>query len=91
MSSPSKLPVFLQRASYRQRRLRDAAKLIPFLGVILWVMPLVWPHDTPDARIGSQGLIYIFGVWVVLIVLTALLASRIRSDDPAASEGAETK
>jgi uncharacterized membrane protein len=91
MSGQSKLPVFLQRASYRQRRLRDAAKLIPFLGIILWVIPLAWSKDTADAQIGSNGLIYIFGVWVVLIVLTALLASRIRADDPEGSEDAVNK
>lgn len=81
-------PIFLQRASYRQRRLRDGVKLVPFLGVILWTIPLAWPTGGDEGDIGAQSLIYIFGVWVVLIALTAILSSRIRSDAPSAAEDA---
>jgi ABC-type transport system involved in cytochrome c biogenesis permease component len=81
MSRPPKPPVFLQRQNYRQRRVRDAAKLLPFLGAVLWVLPLSWGQDPQGGQIGSAGLIYIFAVWVLLIVLAAFLANRIR-DDP---------
>jgi len=74
-------PIFLQRASYRQRRVRDAARLLPFLGVILWGIPLTWIHGGGVEDAGTSGLIYVFTVWVVLIILTALLASRIKADD----------
>ncbi len=87
MSRKSPPPIFLQRASYRQRRLRDAAKLLPFLGMILWAIPLTWSHGEGDDHIGTSGLIYVFGVWVILIVLTGLMASRIRSDTPKEDEG----
>lgn len=86
MSRPPRQPLFLQRASYRQRRVRDAAKLVPFLGVILWTIPLAWPKEGQDGHIGASSLIYIFGVWVVLIVLTVVLASRIKDDAPAAED-----
>lgn len=79
-------PVFLQQASYRQRRLRDGAKLLPFLGIILLVIPLAWSTDAPDEKIGASGLIYIFGVWMALIIVTAVLAGRIRTD---VSDGTE--
>ena len=81
MSLRPNTPMFLQRAGYRQRRLRDASKLVPVLGVLLLVLPLAWPvASQPEAEsIGASGLIYIFGVWFVLIVLTALLTSRLRS------------
>ena len=82
MSRPPKPPVFLQRANYRQRRVRDAARLIPFVGIVLWSLPMTWTQSADGGRVGSEGIIYIFGVWVVLIILAAFLASRIRADNP---------
>ena len=86
MSRNSPPPIFLQRASYRQRRMRDAAKLLPFLGMILWAIPLAWSHGEGDDQVGTSGLIYVFGVWVLLIILTGLLASRVTSDAPKEDE-----
>ncbi len=80
MSRPPKVPIFLQRANYRQRRVRDAAKLVPFVGVVLWMLPLSWAQDLAGGRIGSGGVIYIFAVWVLLIMMAAFLANRIRAD-----------
>jgi len=86
MTPPTKSPVFLERASYRQRRVRDAARLVPALGIILWVIPLSWTHATPDAPTSTYAIIYIFGVWVVLIVLTAFLSRLLRVDEPERAE-----
>lgn len=80
MSRTPKPSVFLHRANYRQRRLRDAAKLVPFIGILLWSIPLMWQSDPAGGSMGSAGLVYIFGVWVFLIVLTAVLATRVRAD-----------
>lgn len=80
MSPKVPQPVFLQRTSYRQRRLRDAAKLVPFLGIVLLAIPMAWTSGDADEKIGSSGLIYVFGVWVVLIVLTAILSGLMRAD-----------
>ena len=85
MSGPPKPPIFLQRQNYRQRRVRDAARYLPFVGVILWALPLSWANDLDGGPIGSAGLIYIFAVWVLLIVLAAFLASRIHADPPQGS------
>jgi hypothetical protein len=74
-------PIFLQRASYRQRRLRDAARLLPFLGAVLWAIPLSWQTAEDGSDVGTAGLIYIFGVWVLLILLTAVFASRIKGEN----------
>jgi hypothetical protein len=82
MSRTRKPAVFLERANYRQRRLRDGARLLPFLGIVLWAIPLAWSTRTQDAVMSSRGLLYIFGVWVVLIIATFVLASRMRSDSP---------
>lgn len=78
MSRPTKQPVFLHRATYRQRRVRDAAKLLPFLGLVLWAIPLTWASDAREAPIGASGVVYVFGVWLILIVLTAVFASKVR-------------
>ena len=74
-------PVYLARKSYRQRRLRDAARMLPVLGLILWLLPLAGSVSGTAAT----G-VYIFGVWIVLILLAAMLARRIsdETDDEAA-------
>ncbi len=92
MSRTNRSQVLLHRANYRQRRLRDAAKLLPVLGILLWAIPLTWPATSQDdqAGVGSAGLIYVFGVWVLLIVLGGALASVMRPIiEPPEVEGTE--
>ena len=87
MSSPGPArPLFLQRASYRRRRLMDAARMLPVLGVILLAVPLLWPEPDTLAGAGAQGevamsyaTIYIFGVWALLILLAGLFSSRAKA------------
>ena len=70
-------PVFLERSSYRRRRLLDALRLLPLLGVILWMIPVVWPEgQAPDAEpvATSRALFYVFGIWCGLIALAAALS-----------------
>lgn len=70
-------PQFLERDTYRYRRAVDAARLLPVLGVMLWLIPAVW-SQSPDAQTPlSQAMLYIFLVWLGLIVLCAIVASRI--------------
>jgi hypothetical protein len=81
-------PVFLERGSYRRRRLLDALRLVPVLGVILWMIPVVWPEGSvvgaEPVRM-SRALFYIFGIWCVMIALAAvlslLLPARTSSED----------
>jgi hypothetical protein len=68
------LPVFLERSSYRKRRLMDALKLLAIFGTVLWMIPTLWPNgsDPSAERVSmSRALFYVFGVWGVLIVLSA--------------------
>lgn len=65
-------PLFLARASYRRRRLADAARLLPVLGGLLWTLPLV--GLAANARRTSTTGIYLFLVWLVLIVAAAVLS-----------------
>jgi len=70
-------PVFVGRDSYRVRRWRDAARMLPVLGLVLWLLPLLWPAGQTGNR---TILIYIFGVWIVLILAALLIAPRAQAD-----------
>jgi hypothetical protein len=75
-----KRPLFLARAPYRRRRLRDAARLLPVLGMFLLLLPLFW---TPDSRmsLSSGDVIYFFSVWLFLIGVAAAFAPGLRSGE----------
>lgn len=65
-------PMFLQRRSYRARRMMDAVRFLPVLGLALWMVPLLWPvaagTDEVAAMPLSAALQYIFGIWVLLVL-----------------------
>ena len=70
-------PIFLERRSYRRRRLWDAVRMLPFLGAVLWMVPLMWPRPDGVEEQGvttSAALLYIFAVWVGLAFVARLLA-----------------
>ena len=73
-------PLFLARGTYRQRRLRDAARLLPVVGALLWMIPVLWPRGA-DGQLVSVALIYIFGVWAGLIGLAFVLSRLLREDE----------
>ena len=80
-------PVFVERKSYRQRRMRDVVRILPVLGIVLWLLPLAWRGEVD--MVGNT-LIYIFGVWLVLIVFAAITSQRIAPDpDPEAERTAK--
>lgn len=82
-------PLFVGRASYRQRRLRDAARLLPVVGMILWLIPLLWLREPGAAQSTSFALLYLFGIWAGLILLSFVLSRALRTDEdvPPGSEG----
>jgi peptidoglycan/LPS O-acetylase OafA/YrhL len=63
-------PLFLARAVYRRRRLRDAARLLPVLGLLLMLLPALGRDTSGDVR----DAIYFFILWGVLIAAAAVLA-----------------
>jgi hypothetical protein len=76
-------PLFLKRQSYRQRRLRDAARMLPALGLFLVLMPILWrPAETPRPDTAPDGL-YLFGVWAFLILVAALMAPGLAAENDA--------
>jgi hypothetical protein len=70
-------PLFLARASYRRRRLRDAARLLPILGAFLLLLPLLW---TPEGKISmtSGDMVFFFTVWLLLILAAAAFGRGLR-------------
>ncbi len=66
----AKPPMFLARAPYRRRRLRDAARLLPILGLFLLLLPLLWTHGDRTS-LSSGDVIYFFLVWTAMIVVAA--------------------
>lgn len=65
---------FLDRKNYRQRRLRDATRVLPLFGLVLMFLPLMWSGGDAQQRLTSTGFVYLFGLWCVLIVLAVVLA-----------------
>ncbi len=81
-------PLFLKRGSYRKRRLRDGARMLPILGAILMLLPILWtPGETAKADTATDG-IYLFAVWIGLVLVAALLAPGLADDRPG-DEGEE--
>lgn len=63
-------PMFLARDSYRRRRLADAARIIPFLGFILLLLPGLLTTTT-------GALIYVFTIWAILILFMVTVSRRL--------------
>ncbi len=81
-------PPFLDRDSYRFKRLLDAARILPVLAVVLTLFPLplltglVGRGDGPaSAQAQGGGLavaVYLFAVWLAVVAATGLLSWRLR-------------
>ncbi|ANT59555.1 MULTISPECIES: hypothetical protein [Roseobacteraceae] len=67
-------PVFLERQSYRRRRVMDGARVLPFLGALLWLVPLLWQEDPTEGVRSSAVIVYLFGVWLALVLFAAGIA-----------------
>ena len=74
-------PLFLERRSYRRRRLADAARVLPMLGLVLILVPILWlPAATPEPDTGRGG-VYLFAVWFVLILAAFGLSRVLPAED----------
>jgi hypothetical protein len=72
-------PLFLERRLYRRRRFGDAAKLLPIVGLVLFLMPILWS----DAARTAPGMVYLFSVWILLILVVAFLSRMLARDEDA--------
>lgn len=80
-------PTFLARSAYRQRRLRDVARIVPILGTILFLIPLMLVPEAGEAGPRSVPVvIYIFAVWAGLVLVAAILSQVLLPDTEAESD-----
>lgn len=71
------------------RRAHSAAVLLPLFGVFLLLPPFVTLFATSARPFGVPLIVlYLFGVWALLVAGAALLARRLHADEPLAEPGA---
>lgn len=70
-------PLFLARSLYRRSRLRDAARLLPLVGLMLFLLPALGG----SGRQAGSSAVYLFVVWALLILVAAGLAPRLASKE----------
>lgn len=84
MSAP-KDPLFVERRTYRRRRMADAVRLLPFLGAGLLLFPILWIGAPAGKGIGTAtAMLYVFGVWIGLAGLALACSLLLRPEPPAA-------
>ena len=66
-------PLFLERGTYRRRRVMDAARLLPVFGAAMFLVPVFWRSDHSTAT----GAIYLFVIWLGIIVAAGFLARKL--------------
>lgn len=71
---------FLDRRSYRHRRMMDALRLLPVVAMMLLMLPLFWPDGSEGNTMipGSRALVYVFGVWALVLIPAFVFSMRLR-------------
>lgn len=75
---PPKTTPFLARDSYRMRRLMDAARFLPVLGLILLLLPLMRLDQQADTPPTAAESVYLFLVWFALVAVALLMSLGLR-------------
>lgn len=74
---PPRAPLFLERETYRRRRLMDAGRILPVVGFVALLLPVLW---TRSGRMGTAGeMVYIFALWPLLVLAAAALSGPLRA------------
>ncbi len=76
------------RRAYRRRRLADAARLWPLVGLFLFLLPMLWRGNDGPVLQTAYGGLYLFAVWSGLILGTFFLARRLGQAAPPSSAAA---
>jgi len=71
---PPRQPLFVARDTYRRRRMMDAARMLPVVGIVLILLPLLWSPAGDEPRDTAMDGIYLFAIWGLLVALAAMLA-----------------
>lgn len=75
--SPPRGTIFLERDSYRRRRIMDGARILPVAGFVLILLPVLWSFNA-GANIAAEA-VYLFALWTGLIVVAAILSGPLRA------------
>ncbi|UWQ19215.1 hypothetical protein [Jannaschia sp. M317] len=76
-----------QRRAWRRDRRRDAARLLPFFGIALLLLPdLVLSGSDAAGGATRPWLVYLFAAWILLIALAAWIARLHHGEATAASD-----
>jgi len=73
--------LFLERKSYRKRRLMDLISMLPFFGTFLFFIPLIWVANAELGPRISVAMIYLFGVWIFLSFCQLILINHLKKSD----------
>jgi len=81
------MPVFVERKTYRRRRMADGARMLPILGALLFCMPLLWAVGAPPKT--TLTMFYLFVVWIALSVISAVISRHLHENDSGSQSDAE--
>lgn len=76
------------RRAYRRRRLADAVRIWPLVGMVLFLLPMLWRGDEGPVLQTAYGGLYLFAVWSGLILGAFTLARRLGQGAPRPSAAA---
>ena len=54
----------------------------------MWAIPLLWSSESAEAPSSATAVLYVFGIWVFLIALTAQVSRGLRQEDNGEKEDA---
>ena len=86
----SRSPLFLKRRIYRRRRLRDAARMLPVLGLFLLMLPVLWAQGGQERQSTAWDGLFLFVVWLLLVLLAAAMAPGLAEETGADDSEAES-
>ena len=66
MIQQTKDQVFLPKKTYRNRRLIDVAKIVPFIALFFALMPIMWGNDGALANVSKFRVFFGIG-WLNLV------------------------
>lgn len=75
MSEAGNKGLFFKSAVYRRNRLIDAARLMPFLGAFLFVMPAFLSGTGAET---ARQWMYLFMAWLAMIILAAFMSRALK-------------
>ena len=82
--------IFVQERTYKRRRMAAAARMLPILGVILFMIPLLWSDGETgsDSTRTASVMIYLFVVWAALTGVAAVLSRRLGPEEDTPEDSA---